>query len=202
MLVGNNLPEGTWEKLKPALVRSTESLRALLGDPDLQARRNPLSMRKHFKTSCYCARSWSEVLANARSLVLSKPSRKRKDLVSTLSTVCNSSRKRLALHETDSRSGLVPIISLAAQQVKRTCFSLQCAVPLALKLNSITVFTSRKHRHPEELLKSESTIIKSFCLIKPLKIVWNSKEKFGITKSAWAKIDLLTSIEGSSTDFC
>ena len=72
---------------------------------------------------------------------------------------------------------------------------------LALKFNSNTAFSRGKFKHLTELLTSKNINIKNFCLSKAHKTVWNSKEKFNITKSMRDDIDLLTSMKKSPTAF-
>ena len=193
MLEDNNLLADIWEQLKPALACRVESLNIILGESNLQ-----VSMKKYFKTIRSCARAQLGVLINARSITLSIPENKYKDLISIMLTTLNSLHKMFALHDVDSLLGLASSLTLTTHWIKHTCIVLQHAVSLVLKLNSNTVLASGKNEHLTELLASKNASIKTFYLLKAYKIVWNSKYKFIITKSTWAEINLLISVETSS----
>ena len=72
---------------------------------------------------------------------------------------------------------------------------------LAIKINSKTVFSSGKLKHPTDLLTSKSISIKCFYLSKAHKPVCNSSEKLSIITPTMTELDLLTSISKLPTSF-
>ena len=115
ILAEDNLLEDIWEKIKPALVFSIKYFRMLLGEQDLQLRRSPLCMDKHFKTKCSYLQTQLGVLISTRNLALSMPENKHQDLVKIILTTWNSSRKKLTLHEVASFLGLASNMSLTKE---------------------------------------------------------------------------------------
>ena len=62
-------------------------------------------------------------------------------------------------------------------------------------------FQVETHKHLTDLLQYTHTNIRNFWVSKAHKTVWNSKEKFNITKSMWAEINFLYSMSTSHTAF-
>ena len=71
---------------------------------------------------------------------------------------------------------------MATLWAKCTCTALQYAVFLTIKFNSNTFFSSGKFRQLTDLLTSKYISTKNFYLAKFHKTVWNSREKFFVTK--------------------
>ena len=72
---------------------------------------------------------------------------------------------------------------------------------LTLKFNSRKVLTSGKSKHLEDLLASKNINTKKVYLSKAYKTVWNSKEKFNITKHMKDELYLLVSVSKSLISF-
>ena len=72
---------------------------------------------------------------------------------------------------------------------------------LAIKFNSNTVFSSGKFRQLTDLLTSKNICIKNFYLAKAHKTVWNSREKFFVTKQMPAELDLLATMAQSPAKY-
>ena len=132
----------------------------ILGNPELNLRRSPLSMRKHFKKTCSCVHAQLVVCINTRNLTLSVQHTKR-----VVSTTWNSSRKRFTLREEVFLLGIVHDLVLNAQWAKHTCITLQHAISIVLKFNSNVVFSSDKN-HLTDLLRSKHNNIRRFYLSK------------------------------------
>ena len=75
-----------------------------------------------------------------------------------------------------------------------------CVPPL--NLNSNADLASGKCKDLACIIRHKKTKTNNFCLSKYHKIVWNSKDKFNITKSMRAKINLLNSMSTSPAAFC
>ena len=142
--------------------------------------------------SCTCAQL--VIIINTRHLTINILDNKRKDLVKILLTTWSSSRKSITLRDIASILGLVSNLNLTKQWVKCTCIFPHHAVSLVLKFNLKISFASGKFKHLTDLLTSNNINIKNFCLLKAHKTVWNSKEKFNVTKSMRVEINLLISM--------
>ena len=151
----------------------------LLGKPLLGSL---LSMQNHLKNTFSYIHTQLGALINNRNLILSTLDKKWEGVVRILLTTWNSSRKRLTLREIASLLRLVSNLALTTQWRKFTFIALQHTVSLALKFNSNKVITNGKHKYLTDLLASKSINTKNFFLSRSHKTVWNSKEKFNITK--------------------
>ena len=175
MTADENLLVDIWVHLKPSLDCSLEVLCMLLGNPELCLRPSPLSMDKHFKTTCSYLRTHVTACIETRDFTLIIADTKHKDLVTIILTTWNISRKSATLYEVASLLGLVSNLALTTQWVKHTHthISLKDAVSIALKFNSNVVFSSGKHKHLTDLFWYMHTNIKKCLLSKAHKTVWN-----------------------------
>ena len=131
----DNLLACVWMHLKTGLDCSVESLFMLLGNPESNLHRSPLTTDKNVKNmfSCLCTQLGTRI--NTRDLALRIPDTKRADLETILLTNWNSSRKRFTLREVASLLELVCNLALTTQWVKSTCIVMQHAVSIALNFN-------------------------------------------------------------------
>ena len=167
MLAGDNLLSSTWEHLNPVLVRSTELLCGLLDKIDTWFRKSLVSMGKHCKMLCSCARAQLGILVKTKSLTLIMPKEKCRGLNKILLTAWCILRKRLSTHKVESLLGLVPNFYLTMQWSKKTCVALQHDVLLTLKLNSNIVLASGKLKHLTCVLASKTSASRTSASLKP-----------------------------------
>ena len=122
------------------------------------------------KTLCSCSRECLWIVINARKFALSVPSDEHKKLVKTMLNTWHRSRKSFTLREVAYLTGLVVNLTFATQYVKHSCTSLHKIVLLNLKLNSKTVFSSSKFKHPIELLTSEMQALRTSASLNPTRL--------------------------------
>ena len=111
MFVDDNLMADIWENLRPALAASAEALFILLGFPEEEIRKSPLSMDKYYESLCSYSRKQLGYLINTRELTVAITEEKRQEILEILLTEWHSKRKSFTLREAASFLGLITFLA-------------------------------------------------------------------------------------------
>ena len=84
IFVDNNLMADTWENLRPALATSVKALFILLGYPEEELRKSPLSMDKYYESLYSYCRKKLGYLTDTRKLIVAITKEKRKKILEIL----------------------------------------------------------------------------------------------------------------------
>ena len=201
MFVDDNLMADTWENLRPALAASVEALFILLGFPEEELRKSPLSMDKCYESLCSYSRKQLRYLINTRELTVAITEEKREEILEILLTEWHSKRKSFTLREAASFLGLIAFFATCAAWGKYLYIALQHSIYKALKFNTRFVFESKKFQTFTKLINSKNKDIAKFFKSKTIKQIWDAKTKFFINKTLRAEVKLLTTIF-SDSDTC
>ena len=195
MFVDDNHIAATKSNIKLAQAASIEGLFRILGFPDTQLRRTPLSDDKYYREKCGPTKIQLGYVIDSCSMTVSFADERFIKILSSLSNF-HSKRKMYTLREAATLAGHLEFFASMTPWLRFLTVALKKSILLALQNNSKKTTQDRKNSQfitDSKLLSHDFETIrrKNFAVSKILQKTWHSRQKYRVSSSLRKELKLL-----------
>jgi len=196
--VDDNHIADVFSRIQLAQAASIEGLYQILGFPDTNLRRSPLSEDKYFRETCSPVKLQLGYLIDTNRMRVSFSESRFQHMLTTLSN-WHSRRQQFTLREAATLAGELEFIASMCTWLRFITVSLKHSILLALRKNSQSILSNIENHElvaDSHLLSTSFDDLskKNFAVSQLLRKIWHKRTKYHINKSLRMELKLLHSL--------